>query len=111
MLILSGSLALDREWWKHATLYEIYLRSFKDSDGDGVGDIKGLISKLDYLVEIGVDTIYLVPFFPSSGADCGYDITDYKGIDPQFGTMEDFEVLMKEIKARGECFNTLKHEQ
>ncbi|XP_065224385.1 maltase 1-like [Planococcus citri] len=104
ILISSGVLALDREWWKHATVYEIYLKSYKDSDGDGIGDIKGLISKLDYLAEIGVDTIYLVPFYPSSHTDGGYDITDYKGIDPVYGTIEDFELLMKEIKARGLYF-------
>lgn len=99
--VSSAAFSLDTEWWKHANIYEIYLKSFKDNDGDGIGDIKGVISKLDYLVEIGVDTIYLPPFYPSSGADGGYDITDYKAIDPIYGTMEDFELLMKEIKSRG----------
>ncbi|XP_065223127.1 probable maltase [Planococcus citri] len=100
-LVIAGVFGSDNEWWKHANIYEIYLRSFKDSDGDGIGDIKGLIFKLDYLVDIGVDTVYLTPFYPSSMADGGYDITDYKGIDSVYGTMQDFEELMKEMNAKG----------
>ncbi|XP_065224136.1 maltase A2-like [Planococcus citri] len=96
-----GVLALDKEWWKHATIYQILLRSFQDSNGDGIGDIKGLISRLDYLKDIGIDTVYIMPFYPSSGIDGGYDIVDYKGIDPAYGTMEDFEELMREMKSRG----------
>ncbi|XP_065225150.1 maltase 1-like [Planococcus citri] len=103
-LFVPSILALDKTWWKHACIYEIYLKSFKDSDGDGIGDLKGLISKLNYLADIGIDTIYMPPFFPSSKADGGYDITDFKGIDPIFGTMEDFEQLMKEMKSRGLYF-------
>ncbi|XP_065224274.1 maltase 1-like [Planococcus citri] len=98
--VICGVFSLDKEWWKHASIYEIYLRSFKDSDGDGIGDIQGLISKLDYLVEIGVDTIYMTPFYPSAMADGGYDVTDYKGIYHEYGTMDDFDQLMKEIKSR-----------
>ena len=93
--------SLDREWWRHATIYEIYLKSFQDSNGDGIGDFKGVTSKLDYLVDIGVDTVWITPFYPSPMADGGYDITDYYGIDPIYGTMEDFEELMKEMKKRG----------
>lgn len=93
--------SLDTEWWKHASIYQIYPKSFKDSDGDGIGDFKGIISKLDYLVDIGIDTIYVNPFHPSSKADGGYDITNYKAVDPIYGTMEDFEQLMKELKSRG----------
>ncbi|XP_065225101.1 maltase A2-like [Planococcus citri] len=99
-IFVSGAFAFDKDWWKHASIYQIYTRSFKDSDGDGIGDINGIISKLDYLVDIGVDTLYLNPFYPSAMADGGYDITDYKGIDPVYGTMEDFEKLIKELKSR-----------
>ncbi|XP_065224719.1 alpha-glucosidase-like [Planococcus citri] len=96
-----GALALDTEWWKHATIYQIMLRSFQDSDGDGIGDIRGLISRLDYLVEIGVDTVYIMPFYPASGFDDGYDIKNFKEIDPVYGTMQDFEELMSEMQSRG----------
>ncbi|XP_065217256.1 maltase A1-like [Planococcus citri] len=88
------------EWWEHANIYEVFLRSFKDSDGDGVGDINGLISKLDYFVQIGVNTIHLTPFHPSSGLDGGYDITDFYEIDPVYGKMGDFERLIEEMKKR-----------
>ncbi|XP_065223684.1 maltase 2-like [Planococcus citri] len=101
LLFVSGVLTFDTDWWKHASIYEIYLKSFKDSDGDGIGDINGLISKLDYLVDIGIDTIYLAPFYPSPMVDGGYDITDFKGIEPTYGTMQDFERLIKEMKSRG----------
>ena len=101
LLTICGSFAIDKEWWKHATIYQIYPKSFKDSDGDGIGDFKGIISKLDYLAGIGVDTIYINPFHPSSGIDGGYDITDFKAIDPIYGTMEDFERLIKEMRSRG----------
>ncbi|XP_065224388.1 maltase 1-like [Planococcus citri] len=96
-----GALALDTEWWKHATIYQILLRSFQDSDSDGIGDIRGLISRLDYLVEIGIDTVYMMPFYPASGHDHGYDIKNYKEIDPVYGTMEDFKELMREMESRG----------
>ncbi|XP_065222181.1 maltase 2-like [Planococcus citri] len=99
--VLEAAVALDTEWWKHATIYQIFLKSFKDNDGDGAGDIKGLISKLPYLTETGIDTVYIQPFYPSSGIDGGYDVTDYKAIDPIYGTMEDFEELMRETKSRG----------
>ena len=101
LLFATRIFGLNTEWWRHANIYEIYLKSFKDSDGDGMGDIKGVISKLDYLVDIGVDTIYMPPFFTSPLVDGGYDISDYKGIDSNYGTMEDFEQLMKELKSRG----------
>ncbi|XP_065223677.1 maltase A2-like [Planococcus citri] len=100
-ILISSSWAVDRSWWKHATMYEVFLKSFKDSNGDGVGDIRGIISKLDYLVDIGIDTIWVTPYFPSSMADGGYDITDFYGIDPTYGTMEDFDELLKEMKKRG----------
>ena len=87
--------------YKHSTVYQIYPRSFCDSDGDGVGDIKGIISKLDYIASLGVDVIWLSPVYKSPNDDNGYDISDYKAIQPEFGTMEDFDLLLSEAKARG----------
>ncbi|XP_065217254.1 maltase A1-like [Planococcus citri] len=94
------SVNIDNDWWRHANIYEPYTPSFKDSDGDGIGDINGLISKLDYLVEIGVDTIHLPPFHPSGGIDGGYDITDFYDIDPKYGKIGDFKRLTEEMKER-----------
>ena len=79
------------EWWRHAVIYEIYPRSFQDSDGDGVGDIKGITSRLDYLHDLGIDAIWITPMYPSPGIDYGYDISDYTAIDPLYGTMADFD--------------------
>lgn len=87
--------------YKHATVYQIYPRSFCDSDGDGVGDIRGIISKLDYLRELGVDVIWLSPVYKSPNDDNGYDIADYKAIQPEFGTMADFDELLSEAGKRG----------
>jgi alpha-glucosidase len=84
----------DSNWWRHGIFYQIYPRSFQDSDGDGVGDIRGIIERLPYLTRLGVDAIWLSPIFPSPMADFGYDISDYIGIDPLFGTMEDFDELI-----------------
>ena len=89
------------EKYKHSTVYQIYPRSFCDSDGDGVGDIPGIISKLDYIQSLGVDMIWLSPVYKSPNDDNGYDIADYKAIQPEFGTMEDFDRLLAEAKARG----------
>ncbi|PWT87428.1 MAG: glucohydrolase [Acidobacteria bacterium] len=87
-------------WWKHAVIYEIYPRSFQDSNGDGVGDLKGIISRLDYLRELGVDAIWLTPMSPSPQVDFGYDVSDYTAIDPQYGTMDDFDHLIAEAKKK-----------
>src|SRR5271168_2760636 len=76
-------------WWKHAVFYEIYPRSFQDSNGDGIGDLNGITSRLDYLKDLGVDAIWITPIYPSPQVDFGYDISDYTAIDPQFGTMAD----------------------
>jgi alpha-glucosidase len=88
-------------WWRHAVIYEIYPQSFQDSDGDGVGDLKGITSRLDYLKDLGIDAIWLTPIYPSPGVDNGYDIADYTAIDPRYGTMEDFDTLVAEAKKRG----------
>jgi alpha-glucosidase len=92
---------LKKYWWKEAVCYQIYPRSFKDSNGDGIGDLQGIVSKLDYLKEFGVDVLWICPFFKSPNADNGYDISDYQDIMDEFGTMEDFELLLEESHKRG----------
>ena len=87
--------------FKQSTVYQIYPKSFNDSNGDGLGDLIGVVQKLDYLKELGVDYIWLTPFYISPQKDNGYDVADYYNIDPRFGTMEDFELMVKEAKARG----------
>src|SRR4029077_8663803 len=87
-------------WWKHAVVYEIYPRSFQDSNGDGVGDLNGITQRLDYLEALGVDAIWIGPVFPSPGVDFGYDVTDYESVDPQYGTMADLERLLAEAHKR-----------
>jgi alpha-glucosidase len=84
-----------RAWWQSATIYQIYPRSFQDTDGDGIGDLRGISQRLPYLRELGVDAIWVSPIFPSPMADFGYDISDYTGIDPIFGTMDDFDTLLR----------------
>jgi alpha-glucosidase len=88
-------------WWRNGIFYQVYPRSFQDSNGDGVGDIKGIIRRLPYLESLGVDAVWLSPIFPSPMADFGYDISDYTGIDPLFGSMEDFDALIEAVHARG----------
>ena len=78
-------------WWQKGTVYQIYPRSFKDTTGDGVGDLKGITERLGYLEWLGVDAIWLSPIFPSPMRDFGYDVSNYKGVDPLFGTLEDFD--------------------
>jgi alpha-glucosidase len=91
----------DEFWWRHGIFYQIYPRSFQDSNGDGIGDIAGIIDRLPYLQRLGVDAVWLSPIFASPMADFGYDISDHTGIDPLFGTMEDFDALMLTAHARG----------
>jgi alpha-glucosidase len=88
------------QWWQHAVFYEIYPRSFADSNNDGVGDLKGIASKLDYLKDLGIDAIWISPCFPSPQVDFGYDVSDYENIDPMYGTLADFDVLASEAKKR-----------
>ena len=92
---------MDKDWWKKAVIYQIYPRSFMDSNGDGIGDIPGIISKLDYIASLGVDVIWLSPVYASPNEDNGYDISDYMSIHPDFGTMDDFDTLIKEAEKRG----------
>ena len=91
----------DVPWWRNAVLYEVYLRSFADSDGDGVGDLPGIRSRLPYLAELGVDGIWLTPFYPSPQADHGYDVADYRDVEPLFGTLADFDALVSDAHALG----------
>ncbi|MDI4657153.1 alpha-glucosidase [Xanthobacter autotrophicus] len=89
----------DAEWWRGAVIYQIYPRSFQDTDGDGIGDLAGIIRRLDHVAELGVDAIWLSPFFTSPMKDFGYDVSDYRGVDPIFGTLADFDALV--AKAHG----------
>jgi alpha-glucosidase len=91
----------DKDWWRHGIFYQVYPRSFRDSDGDGVGDLRGIIARLPYLTSLSVNAVWLSPIFPSPMADFGYDISDYTGIDPLFGTMADFDALIEAARARG----------
>jgi alpha-glucosidase len=89
------------EWWQHAVFYEIYPRSFADSNNDGVGDLNGIASKLDYLKDLGVDAIWISPCFPSPQVDFGYDVSDYEDIDPMYGTLSDFDAMASAAKKHG----------
>ena len=93
-------MATRRESWRETTVYQIYPRSFQDSDGDGIGDLPGVISRLDYLEDLGVETLWLSPFFPSPGRDVGYDISDYRDVAPEYGTLETVDRLIDELHRR-----------
>jgi len=93
--------AQGHQWWQHAVFYEIYPRSFADSNNDGIGDLNGITSKLDYLKDLGVDAIWITPCFPSPQVDFGYDVSDYENIDPMYGTLADFDTLAAAAKKRG----------
>jgi len=92
--------SIDKKWWKEAVVYQIYPRSFKDSDGDGVGDLNGILSKLDYIKSLGIDAVWLNPIYSSPNDDNGYDVSDYRNIMKDFGTMQDFDVLLKGMHDR-----------
>ena len=92
---------MQKKWWKESVIYQIYPRSFKDSNGDGIGDLRGIIEKLDYLKELGVDVVWLSPVYKSPNDDMGYDISDYQDIMDEFGTLADWEALLRGLHARG----------
>src|SRR5271169_4066359 len=81
-------------WWRSGAIYQIYPRSFQDSDGDGIGDLEGIIGRLGYLADLGVDAVWISPIFPSPMADFGYDVANYREVDPLFGTLADFDDLL-----------------
>mgnify|MGYP002614046838 CR=1 FL=1 len=91
---------MEKKWWKESVVYQIYPKSFKDSNGDGVGDIRGIIQKLDYLKELGVNVLWISPMLESPQDDNGYDISDYRRIYEEYGTMEDYEELLCEAHKR-----------
>jgi maltose alpha-D-glucosyltransferase/alpha-amylase len=93
--------ATDQLWYKDAIIYQLHVKSFFDSNGDGIGDFRGLISKLDYISELGVNTLWLLPFYPSPLLDDGYDVSDYRGVHPDYGTLADFRQFVREAHARG----------
>ena len=89
------------QWWRSAVIYQVYPRSFADSGADGLGDLPGIISKLDYLAKLGVDAIWISPFYPSPQADAGYDVADYFDINPDYGTLADYDKLVSRAHALG----------
>lgn len=91
----------DENWWRQAVVYQVYPRSFKDSNGDGLGDINGITSQVEYIAKLGVDAIWLSPFYPSALADGGYDVADYRDVDPKLGTLADFEKMIKAYHDKG----------
>ena len=91
---------MNKTWWKESVVYQIYPRSFCDSNGDGIGDIRGIIGKLDYIKRLGIDVIWLSPIYQSPNDDNGYDISDYRAIMQDFGTMDDFQELLEEAHNR-----------
>ena len=86
------------KWWQTAVFYQIYPRSFADGNRDGIGDFKGMTEKLDYLSKLGIDAIWLSPHFPSPNWDCGYDISDYTAVAPEYGTLEEFKTFLREAR-------------
>jgi glycosidase len=90
-----------RQWWKEVNVFQIYPMSFKDSNGDGIGDIQGIISKLDYLKKLGIDVIWLSPIYQSPNFDNGYDISSYRDLDPRYGTMKDMDELLEAMRIHG----------
>jgi alpha-glucosidase len=96
----ASSAAAERDWWKNAVIYQVYPRSFQDSNGDGIGDLNGITEHLDYLQSLGVDAIWLTPIQPSPNADYGYDVADYRDVSPEYGSLDDFNRLIAEAKKR-----------
>ncbi len=100
-VLLAREPALDADWWRQATVYQIYPRSFADSNGDGIGDLPGVTSRMGYLADLGVDAVWLSPFYPSALADGGYDVDDYRDVAPELGTLDDFDALVAAAHAVG----------
>ncbi|MFC3493900.1 glycoside hydrolase family 13 protein [Glycomyces rhizosphaerae] len=92
---------IDADWWRQATVYQIYPRSFADANGDGIGDLPGIASRADYLARLGIDAVWLSPFYPSALADGGYDVADYRNVDPRLGTLDDFDAMLEALHAKG----------
>ena len=98
---MTGSNPASAPWWRSAVIYQVYIRSFADGNGDGMGDIAGLRARLPYLVELGVDALWINPWYPSPMADAGYDVADYRDVEPRFGTLADAEALLREAHEAG----------
>lgn len=96
-----ASLSTDAEWWRGATIYQVYPRSFQDSDGDGIGDLKGITERLPHIASLGVDAVWISPFFTSPMKDFGYDVSNYCDVDPMFGTLADFDALIARAQQLG----------
>jgi glycosidase len=96
-----AQVAQRRAWWKESNVYQIYPASFQDSNDDGIGDIPGIISKVDYLHTLGIQCVWLSPILKSPQVDMGYDVSDYRVIDARYGSIEDVDILIKELKSRG----------
>ena len=92
---------MSKDWWRNAAIYQVYPRSFADSNGDGEGDLKGIIEKIDYIRKLGVDAIWLSPFYKSPNKDGGYDVSDPRDVDSRFGTLKDAELLIKTAHDQG----------
>lgn len=99
--ILTQTHATAADWWRQAAVYQIYPRSFADANGDGIGDIPGILSRVDYLAELGIDAVWLSPFYPSELADGGYDVADYRNVDPRLGALADFDAMVAALHERG----------
>src|SRR5690348_1650412 len=97
----SGGFVEDLKWWQRGVIYQIYPRSFQDTNGDGIGDIPGIIQRLDHLVKLGVDAIWISPIYPSPMADFGYDVSNYCNVSSIFGSLADFDRLVAEVHSRG----------
>ncbi len=95
------SLSKDKNWWRQAAIYQIYPRSFADTDGNGIGDLKGITSRVDYLKSLSIDAVWLSPFYPSALADGGYDVDDYRNVDPKLGTLDDFDEMLTALHKEG----------
>jgi alpha-glucosidase len=94
-------LGIDKDWWRGAVIYQIYPRSYQDSNDDGIGDLAGIIHRLDHIASLGVDAIWISPFFKSPMLDFGYDVSDYRDVDPMFGTLGDFDALIEKAHNLG----------